>query len=152
LLAQSAGSKISRPPFGRCRGDHQKVPPVKGRDLAQVEPPGQRNDARIHDLQAQGRVGCQQLSDPPAVMRGGLDDPQLIGGDRGTELGRLPPVSCLTRQQPLNDHEAASSHRLRLHGNAGFTEPNIHSLCALIRIRPELAARSQRTWKQGSAG
>jgi hypothetical protein len=27
----------------------------------------------------------------------------------------------------------------RMHGNIGFTELNIHSLWALIRIRPELA-------------
>jgi len=55
---------------------------------AQVEPLGQRDCACVHDLKAQGRIGDQQLSHPPVVMRNGLDDPQLIGGDRGTELGR----------------------------------------------------------------
>jgi hypothetical protein len=44
--------------------------------------------ACVHDLQAQGRVGGQQLSHPPVIMRDGLNDPQLIGRDRSTELRR----------------------------------------------------------------
>ena len=52
------------------RRHHKKVPPVKGRDFAQVEPLGQRDHACVHDLQTQGRVGGQQLSYPPVIMRG----------------------------------------------------------------------------------
>jgi hypothetical protein len=35
------------------RRNDQKIPPVQGRDLAQVETLGERDDACIYDVQAQ---------------------------------------------------------------------------------------------------
>ena len=53
-------------PFGEMTWrDHLKVPPVKGGDLVQVEPLGERYHASIHGLEPQRRVGGEQFCHPP---------------------------------------------------------------------------------------
>jgi len=79
------------------RRNDQKIPPVQGRDLPQVETLGERNDARIHSLQAQRRITGQQLIHPPVAMRGRLDHPQLIRCDRRAELGSKPGAAPTLR-------------------------------------------------------
>lgn len=79
----------------------KQVAAVERRDLTQVQPFCQRDDARIHDLQAQRCVCRQQLCHPAIVVRGGLDNPQLIGGDRGAKLGcelRTAPAPRVRQQ------------------------------------------------------
>lgn len=71
-----------------ARRDNEKVPPVKGSDLAHVEPLGECYHARIDHLQAQGRIGGQQLSHPLVVIRSRLDDAKLVFRDRSAEVGR----------------------------------------------------------------
>ncbi len=79
------------------RRHYLKVPAVKGRDFAQVEPLGEGDDARVHNLKPQGRIGSQQLSHPAVIMRSGFDDTQLIGGDGGAEQGRQPAAAPALR-------------------------------------------------------
>src|SRR5205807_8904445 len=66
-------------PFGQMTWrDHLKVPAVKSGDLVQVEPLGERYYASIHGLEPQRRVGGEQFSHPPVVMRRDLNDAELV--------------------------------------------------------------------------
>jgi hypothetical protein len=67
----------------------QKVSPIEGRDLAQIKALGERDYARVHHLKAQRRVGRKQLSHSPVVVRGCLDDPQLVSPDSCQSLSDL---------------------------------------------------------------
>jgi hypothetical protein len=48
-------------------------------------------------LQAQRGVGSQQLGHAAVVMGSGLDDPQLVFGDRSAELGSQARTSATLR-------------------------------------------------------
>jgi hypothetical protein len=80
-----------------ARRDYLKVPAVKGSDLVQVEPLGERYHASIHDLEPQRRVGREQLSHPPVVIWRDLDDPKLVVSDRGAEFSGQTSASAPLR-------------------------------------------------------
>ena len=101
---QSSGS--SKPlPFGQMAWrDHLKVPAVKGGDLMQVEPLGERYHTCIHGLKPQRRVGGEQFSHPSVVMRRDLDDAELVVGDGGAEFsGQADAAAPLRIGQQMTD-------------------------------------------------
>jgi hypothetical protein len=67
--------------------DDLEVTAVQSGDLVQVEPLGKRYHAGINCLEPQGYICGEQFSHPPVVMRGHLDDPELVIGDGGAEFG-----------------------------------------------------------------
>ncbi len=108
-VTDSVGREQSQPlALGQVPRRHdEKVPLVKSCDFAQVKPFCQRDDTGVQQLQAQGRVRGQQLGHPPVVMRGDLDDPQLVGGDccagLSRELGAAPPLRIGQQMANLSD-------------------------------------------------
>jgi hypothetical protein len=77
--------------------DYLKNPAVQGSDLVQVEPLGKCDDAGINGLESQGWVRGEQLGHPPVVMRGHLDDPELVISDGGAEFGSQADASVPLR-------------------------------------------------------
>ena len=92
-------------PFGQMAWrDHLKIPAVKGGDLVQVEPLGERYHTCIHGLKPQRRVGGEQFSHPSVVMLRDLDDTELVVGDGGAELsGQTDAAAPLRIGQQMTD-------------------------------------------------
>ena len=92
-------------PFGQMAWrDHLKVPAIKGGDLVQVEPLGERYHTCIHGLKPQRRVGGEQFSHPSVVMRRDLDDAELVVGDGGAEFsGQADAAAPLRIGQQMTD-------------------------------------------------
>jgi hypothetical protein len=67
--------------------NYLKVAAVKSGNLMQVQPLGECYHASIHDLKPQRRVGGEQFSHPPVVMRCDLDYAEFVVGDGGAEFG-----------------------------------------------------------------
>jgi len=86
---------VARPP---------ESPGVKGGDLVQVEPLGERYHTCIHGLKPQRRVGGEQFSHPSVVMRRDLDDAELVVGDGGAEFsGQADAAAPLRIGQQMTD-------------------------------------------------
>ena len=83
--------------------DHLKVPAVKGGDLVQVEPLGERYHASIHGLEPQRRVGGEQFSHPSVVMRRDLNDAELVVGDGGAEFSGPGRRARAAADRPADD-------------------------------------------------
>jgi hypothetical protein len=128
--------------------NYLEVPAVKGGDLMQVQPFGERYHASIHDLEPQRRVGGEQFGHPPVVMRRDLDDTEFVVGDGGAEFGGQADVSAPLRigQQVTDlgdgkrrDHQArpVAGEELRAPGMIAV------SLIEGSDKRPRIATRSR---------
>ncbi len=91
------------------RRHYLKVPTVKGRDFAQVEPLSKSDDARVHDLKPQGRIGSEQLSHPAescgvaSMTRSSLA--AMAAQNKAATLGAAPALRVSEQMADLSDRQ-----------------------------------------------